>query len=159
MTLPASITIGELSRRTGVATSALRFYESIGLIISERSDANHRRYNRSTVRRVSVIRAAQKVGLSLDQISEALARLPSDRVPLKRDWERMSRAWQRQLDERIAGLMDLREELTSCIGCGCLSLKECGLFNRRDAAARLGPGPRWLLGDDPDDALALDKPA
>ncbi len=153
MTLPAQITIGELSQRTGVATSALRFYESVGLISAERSAANHRRYNRATIRRVSVIRAAQNVGLSLDEIARALASLPSNRVPLKRDWERMSRAWQEQLDERIAGLAALRADLTSCIGCGCLSLQTCSLFNRRDAASRLGSGPRYLLGDDPGSVL------
>lgn len=154
MTLPAWITIGDLAKRTGVATSALRFYEAEGLITSERTDGNQRRFNRATIRRVSVIRAAQRCGLSLDEISAALAKLPGDRVPLKRDWERMSAAWQRQLDEHIAGLQALREELTSCIGCGCLSLQKCALFNRQDAAARLGPGPRYLLGDDPDEVMA-----
>ncbi|HSH22131.1 MAG TPA: redox-sensitive transcriptional activator SoxR [Candidatus Caenarcaniphilales bacterium] len=154
MTLPAWITIGELAQRTGVATSALRFYEAQGLIHSERSEGNQRRFNRSTVRRVSVIRAAQRCGLSLDEIAAALEKLPIDRVPLKRDWERMSRAWQKQLDERISGLQALRADLTDCIGCGCLSLQNCALFNRRDAAARLGPGPRYLLGDDPDEVMA-----
>lgn len=153
MTLPTWITIGELARRTGVATSALRFYEAAGLIRSGRTEGNQRRFDRSTIRRVSVIRAAQSCGLTLDEISFALARLPTDRVPLKRDWERMSTAWQRQLDERIAGLQALREDLTSCIGCGCLSLQRCSLFNRRDAAARRGPGPRYLLGDDPDEVM------
>jgi MerR family redox-sensitive transcriptional activator SoxR len=151
MTLPAQITIGELAQRTGVATSALRFYESAGLIASERTSGNQRRYNRSTIRRVSVIRAAQACGLSLDEISAALATLPRDRVPLKRDWERMSAAWQSQLDTRIAGLQALRADLASCIGCGCLSLSKCSLFNRRDAAARLGSGPRYLMGDRPED--------
>ena len=151
MTLPAWITIGELAQRTGVATSALRFYEARGLITSERTEGNQRRFNRSVIRRVSVIRAAQACGLSLDAIAAALVSLPSDRVPLKRDWERMSAAWQRQLDDRIARLQALREDLTSCIGCGCLSLQKCSLFNRGDAAARLGSGPRYLLGDDPQD--------
>ena len=149
MTLQARVTIGELAQRTGVATSALRFYEAQGLIGSDRTEGNQRRFNRSAIRRVSVIRAAQACGLSLDEISAALAALPSDRVPLKRDWARMSAAWQRQLDERIAGLQALREELTSCIGCGCLSLQNCKLVNRSDAAAGLGSGPRYLLGDDP----------
>jgi MerR family redox-sensitive transcriptional activator SoxR len=153
LTLPASITIGELAQRTGIATSALRFYEQQGLIRSERTEGNQRRYNRATIRRVSVIRAAQSCGLSLDQIAAALENLPKDRVPLKRDLERMSAAWRRQLDERIAALQALSNELTSCIGCGCLSLQKCGLLNRQDAAARLGPGPRYLLGDDRDDAL------
>lgn len=155
MTLPAWITIGELAQRSGVATSALRFYESQGLISSRRTAGNQRRYARATIRRVSIIRAAQACGLSLDEIGAALQKLPSERVPLKRDWERMSRAWQKQLDQRIAGLRALREELTDCIGCGCLSLQRCGLFNRRDTAARLGPGPRYLLGDDPDEVMAL----
>ena len=149
MTLPAQITIGELAQRTGVATSALRFYEARGMIRSERTEGNQRRFNRSVIRRVSVIRAAQACGLSLDEIAAALVTLPGDRVPLKRDWERMSAAWQRQLEDRIAGLQALREDLTSCIGCGCLSLQKCNLFNRQDAAARLGSGPRYLLGDDP----------
>lgn len=153
MTLPAWITIGDLAKRTGVATSALRFYEAGGLIRSERTEGNQRRFNRSTIRRVSVIRAAQRCGMSLDEIAIALDKLPRDRVPLKRDWERMSSAWQRQLDDRIAGLQTLREELTSCIGCGCLSLQKCALFNRQDAAARFGPGPRYLLGDDPDEVM------
>lgn len=149
MTLPAQITIGDLGRRTGVATSALRFYEAQGLITSDRTEGNQRRFHRSAIRRVSVIRAAQACGLSLDEIAAALAALPSDRVPLKRDWERMSAAWQRKLDERIGGLQALRQQLTSCIGCGCLSLQNCKLVNRTDAAARLGTGPRYLLGDDP----------
>ncbi len=153
MTLPAWITIGELAHRTGVAPSALRFYEQQTLIRSERTDGNQRRFNRSTIRRVSVIRAAQRCGLSLQEIATALDSLPRDRVPLKRDWERMSTCWQRQLGERIAGLQALREELTSCIGCGCLSLQKCALFNRQDAAARLGAGPRYLLGDDPDEVM------
>jgi MerR family transcriptional regulator, redox-sensitive transcriptional activator SoxR len=154
--LPEQITIGELARRTGVATSALRFYEAQGLIQSERTDGNQRRYHRSVVRRVSVIRAGQACGLSLEEISAALATLPADRVPMKRDWERMSAAWQRQLDARISALEALRNDLSSCIGCGCLSMTKCNLFNRRDAAARLGTGPRYLLGDRPEDAMATE---
>ncbi|MDP8904859.1 MAG: redox-sensitive transcriptional activator SoxR [Chloroflexota bacterium] len=153
MSLPLEITIGELARRTGVATSALRFYEARGLISAQRSEGNQRRYNRATVRRVSVIRAAQRCGLTLDEIAAALEGLPTDKVPLKRDWQRMSRVWQRQLDERISGLQALREELADCIGCGCLSLQRCNLLNKGDVAARLGSGPRYLLGDDPDDVV------
>ena len=157
MTLPARITIGELAQRTGVAPSALRFYESLGLIRSERTQGNQRRFQRQMVRRVSVIRAAQRCGLSLDEITAALRTLPDDRAPLKRDWERMSRAWRKQIDARIRALELLREDLTGCIGCGCLSLQKCSLFNASDAAARLGAGPRYLLGDTPQDAL--DRPA
>lgn len=143
------LTIGEVAQRSGVATSALRFYESKGLIESVRTDGNQRRFSRSTIRVVSVIRAAQAIGLTLGEIQVALEALPAQRTPTKADWERMSRIWRDQLDERIAGLQSLREDLTGCIGCGCLSLKACALYNPRDAAARLGSGPRYLLGDDP----------
>lgn len=143
------LTIGEVAQRSGVATSALRFYESKGLIESVRTDGNQRRFARSTIRVVSVIRAAQAIGLTLKEIQFALEALPDQRTPTKADWERMSRVWRDQLDERIAGLQSLREDLTGCIGCGCLSLKACALYNPQDAAARLGTGPRYLLGDDP----------
>lgn len=143
------LTIGEVAQRSGVATSALRFYESKGLIESVRTDGNQRRFSRSTIRVVSVIRAAQAIGLTLGEIQVALEALPAQRTPTQADWERMSRIWRDQLDERIAGLQSLREDLTGCIGCGCLSLKACALYNPRDAAARLGSGPRYLLGDDP----------
>jgi len=143
------LTIGDVARRSGVATSALRFYESKGLIESVRTVGNQRRFSRCTIRVVSVIRAAQANGLTLKEIQVALEALPDQRRPTKADWERMSRVWRDQLDERIAGLQSLREDLTGCIGCGCLSLKACALYNPRDAAARLGTGPRYLLGDDP----------
>ena len=149
--LPLLITIGELSVRSGVATSALRFYEASGLIGSERTTANQRRYERATLRRVAFIRAAQRVGLSLDEIRAAIAHLPTDRTPTRRDWQRLSKAWRARLDERIAELEDLRDDLTGCIGCGCLSLRRCSLFNRQDRAAPKGAGARYLLGDDPDD--------
>ena len=139
------ITIGELSGRTGVATSALRFYEERGLITPERTTGNQRRYRRSTIRRVSVIRAAQRCGLSLDEITEAMAILPSDRPARRDDWARMSSAWRERLDERIAALELLRDDLSSCIGCGCLSLARCSLLNPQDSAARLGPGARYLI--------------
>ena len=139
------ITIGELSGRTGVATSALRFYEERGLITSERTTGNQRRYRRSTIRRVSVIRAAQRCGLSLDEITEAMAILPSDRPARRDDWARMSSAWRERLDERIAALELLRDDLSSCIGCGCLSLARCSLLNPQDSAARLGSGARYLI--------------
>jgi len=145
------IAIGEVSERTGIAPSALRFYESEGLVSSVRSDGGHRRYHRDVLRRLSFIRVAQNVGLSLDDIRAALSTLPDERTPTKEDWTRLSRSWGPIIDERIALLVNLREKLTSCIGCGCLSLKACGLYNPLDMASELGPGPRWLLGDVPPD--------
>lgn len=145
------ITIGELAARSGMATSALRYYERRGLIASERTEGNQRRYRRATLRLVSFIRAAQEVGLSLDEIAAALARLPDDRVPTKRDWQRLAGPWRRRVDERIAELERLRADLAGCIGCGCLSLRRCSLMNRDDQARRLGTGPRYLLGDEPPD--------
>lgn len=142
------ITIGELSERTGVAHSALRFYEAEGLISSSRSSGGQRRYHREVIRRVSFIRIAQKVGLSLEQIRDALESLPKGRTPTKADWARLSNAWRPQLDEQIAMLVRLRNDLTSCIGCGCLSLKTCSLYNSGDEAATLGQGPRYLLSDE-----------
>jgi MerR family transcriptional regulator, redox-sensitive transcriptional activator SoxR len=142
------LTIGEMAERTGVAPSALRFYESEGLISTTRSSGGQRRYARSTLRRVAFIRVAQRVGLSLDEIRDAMAALPSSRTPTKSDWSRLSASWRPRLDEQIAVLERLRDELSSCIGCGCLSLRSCTLYNPGDAAARTGPGPRYLLGDD-----------
>lgn len=141
------ISIGELGERTGVATSALRFYEAEGLISSVRSPGGQRRYEREVIRRVSFVRIAQSVGLSLDEIRSALASLPRSRTPTQADWTRLSRAWRPQLDEQIALLQRLRDQLDSCIGCGCLSLRRCALYNQGDRAATLGPGPRYLLGD------------
>jgi MerR family transcriptional regulator, redox-sensitive transcriptional activator SoxR len=146
------LTIGELSERADVAPSALRFYEAEGLIESTRSEGGQRRYQRETLRRVSFIRIAQKVGLSLEQIRESLATLPRSRTPTKADWSRLSRSWRPQLDAHIAMLEKLRDELDSCIGCGCLSLRSCALYNTDDAAAGFGPGPRYLLGDRPQPA-------
>jgi len=148
--LPDRITIGDLAARSGVATSALRFYEGRGLIAAERTSGNQRVYPRPTLRRVAFIRAAQAVGLSLDEIARALATLPMDRTPVKRDWERLSTAWRDRLDERIAELEQLRDGLTGCIGCGCLSLRTCRLLNREDRAAGKGAGARYLLGDEPE---------
>jgi MerR family redox-sensitive transcriptional activator SoxR len=145
--LPDRITIGELAARSGVATSALRFYEARRLIAAERTAGNQRVYARPTLRRVAFIRAAQEVGLTLDEIGAALATLPTDRTPVKHDWERLSRAWRDRLDDRIGELERLRDKLTSCIGCGCLSLKTCGLLNRDDRVADNGAGARYLLGD------------
>jgi MerR family redox-sensitive transcriptional activator SoxR len=142
------LTVGELSSRSGVAASALRFYEAEGLIASRRTDGNQRRYARATLRRVALIQAGRAAGISLEEIGEALGSLPHDRTPTKRDWERLSQRWRRDVEDRIARLEGLRDELTSCIGCGCLSLRSCALFNPRDRAAGLGAGARYLLGDE-----------
>lgn len=147
------ITIGELANRSGVATSALRFYETKGLIESTRTDGNQRRYPRATLRRVALIRAGQEVGLSLAELAGALDRLPHDKTPTKEDWRRLSRSWKERLDRQIAELVGLRDELTDCIGCGCLSLKSCAIFNPGDVASDLGTGPRYLLGDSREDAV------
>lgn len=145
--LPDRITIGELAARSGMATSALRFYEEQGLITAERTSGNQRVYPRPTLRRVAFIRAAQAVGLTLDEIAGALATLPAERTPVKRDWERLSLAWRDRLDQRIVELERLRDGLTSCIGCGCLSLRTCRLLNRDDRVSAKGSGARYLLGD------------
>lgn len=142
------LTIGEVSARAGVAPSALRFYEDEGLIDAERSAGGQRRYRPDALRRIAFIRVAQTVGLSLGDIRAALATLPDERTPTRRDWARLARRWQPMLDERIALLEGLRDQLGSCIGCGCLSLDTCGLYNPGDRAASLGHGPRYLLGDD-----------
>jgi MerR family redox-sensitive transcriptional activator SoxR len=144
------MSIGEAARRSGVATSTLRFYESRGLIRSQRVSGNHRRYQRATLRRIAIIRVAQTLGLSLAEIAEAFDSLPAQRNPTRRDWERLSRRWRGQLDKRIADLQNLRDRLGGCIGCGCLSLTNCSLYNAGDSAAGFGPGPRFLLGDEPE---------
>jgi MerR family redox-sensitive transcriptional activator SoxR len=149
--MEAWLTIGEVAQRTGVATSALRFYEREGLVAAERSGGGQRRFHRDALRRIAFIRVAQRVGLTLDEIRDALSSLPLDHAPTKADWARLSRSWRSRLDDQIAVLERLRDELTSCIGCGCLSLKACALYNPDDAAARLGSGPRYLLGDTPAD--------
>jgi MerR family redox-sensitive transcriptional activator SoxR len=145
------LTIGEVAERTGLAPSALRFYETRGLIHSERSEGNQRRYHRDMLRRISFIKVAQNVGLSLEDIAAALATLPDRRTPTKEDWARLSRSWGPVLDEQIAVLQRLRDKLDGCIGCGCLSLKSCHLYNPDDVAASLGPGPRWVLGEGPEE--------
>lgn len=142
------LTIGELASRSGVATSALRFYETKGLIASDRTDGNQRRYLRSTLRRVAIIKAAQEVGLTLGEIADALDTLPHDSTPTRGDWERLSKGWRTRLDQQIKELQALRDELTDCIGCGCLSLQSCAIFNPADTAATRGSGPRYLLGDE-----------
>jgi MerR family redox-sensitive transcriptional activator SoxR len=143
------LSIGEAAKRCGVATSTLRFYESEQLIQSSRGPGNQRRYHRSMLRRISLIKVAQTLGLSLKEISAALDTLPDKRTPTKRDWERLSRHWRDQLDQRIVSLQSMREQLSGCIGCGCLSLKNCALYNPADIAAKQGVGPRFLLGDEP----------
>jgi MerR family transcriptional regulator, redox-sensitive transcriptional activator SoxR len=139
------LSIGELSARSGVAHSALRYYERLGLIHSQRTSGNQRRYEPAQLRRVAFIRIAAAVGLSLDEIRDALASLPEGRTPTKADWERLSRRWRGRIDDQITMLQRLRDNLTGCIGCGCLSLKSCSLYNPGDELAIEGSGPRRLL--------------
>ncbi|RLK62240.1 MULTISPECIES: redox-sensitive transcriptional activator SoxR [Actinokineospora] len=139
-TLPDSLTIGEVADRSGVPHTALRFYEERGLIFSERTSGNQRRYPRAVLRRLAFIRTAQRVGLSLEEIHAALDTLPERRTPTKLDWARLSKAWRTELDARIDALQRLRDNLTSCVGCGCLSLKSCHLVNTDDRLAAFGPG-------------------
>lgn len=141
------LAIGEVADRAGVSPSTLRYYEREGLIEADRSDGGQRRYAREVLRRIAFIRVAQRVGLSLEEIQDALASLPDARTPTAADWGRLSRSWRPRLDQRIAELVRLRDGLDSCIGCGCLSLKVCQLSNPNDVAAALGAGPRWLLAD------------
>ncbi len=140
----AHLTIGQLSERSGVATSALRFYESQGLITSERTAGNQRRYQQAMLRRVAFIRSAQRVGLTLEEIQEALSTLPDGRTPTKADWARLSRGWRPRIEEQIERLERLRDKLDGCIGCGCLSLKTCALNNPDDEVAPRGPGAVFL---------------
>jgi MerR family redox-sensitive transcriptional activator SoxR len=142
--IEAALTIGDVAARSGVATSALRFYEARGLIRSERTRTGHRRYSRAVLRRVAFIVFAQRIGLTLDEIGAELARLARNAVPQRGDWAKLAGPWRRRIDERIAELQRLRDTFTDCIGCGCLSLDRCRLANPGDRAARLGPGPaRW----------------
>jgi MerR family redox-sensitive transcriptional activator SoxR len=141
------LTIGELSARSGVAPSALRFYEERGLIRAERTSGNQRRYPRATLRRIALVRAGRTAGIPLGRIREALDSLPSERTPTRRDWERLSRAWRADIDERISMLEALRDRLTTCIGCGCLSIDRCGLLNPDDEAAAFGAGAHYLRRD------------
>lgn len=151
------LTIGDVAERTGVAASALRFYESEGLVEATRTAGGQRRYARSVLRRIAFVRVAQRVGLSLEEIRDALATLPAGRTPTKADWARLSASWRPRLDDQIAVLERLRDELTSCIGCGCLSLRDCLLSNPDDVAAASGPGPRYLLAGDRPDPLRRDR--
>ncbi len=143
------LTISAVAKRSGVAASALRYYEDRGLISSERAGSGHRRYPRPVLRRIAFIVFAQRVGLTLQEISDELSKLPPGHVPSRRDWTRLSRTWTARIDERIDELERLRAGLTECIGCGCLSLDRCRLANPDDRAAGLGPGPRYWLGDRP----------
>ena len=152
-----TLSIGEVARRTGVKTSALRFYEEKGLIAAVRTPGNQRCYPRDAIRRVSFIRAAQRVGLSLEEVRTVLDGLPAGRTPTREDWDEVATRWKPWLDERIAALERLRDQLSSCIGCGCLSLDRCALYNPDDTAGRLGAGPRYLLEDSPRDPQAKRK--
>lgn len=140
-----TFTVGELAARAGIATSAVRFYEERGLIRSQRTSANHRRYRADALRRVSFVLAAQRVGLTLTEIATVLDQLPDGRTPTAQDWARLAAAWRPRLDEQIATLERLRDTLDGCIGCGCLSLDTCALWNPGDAAATLGAGPRYVV--------------
>ena len=141
------MTISDVSKRSGVAASALRFYEDRGLISSERAGSGHRRFRRPVLRRIAFIVFAQRVGLTLEEIGVELAKLPADHAPNRRDWARLSNSWSARIDQQIAELQRLKAGLTECIGCGCLSLNRCRLANPDDRASRLGPGPRFWIGD------------
>lgn len=141
------LTIGEISKRSGLSVSALRFYEAQGLIASTRNSSGHRRFTRAVLRRISFVTVCQNLGYSLSEIAASLAALPAGRTPTQADWETLAEGFRRDLNDRIARMSDLKDKLEGCIGCGCLSMNTCDLNNRQDLAARLGPGPRWLLRD------------
>lgn len=145
--LPEWLSVGEVAARSGVAASAVRFYEDRGLLAAERTPGNQRRFHRSVLRRVALIRAGQAVGLSLEAIGASLDSLPNSRTPTAKDWERIAVTWRGDLDRHIESLVRLRDDLSGCIGCGCLSLESCALFNANDRASTRGPGARYLLGD------------
>ncbi|MCV0397434.1 MAG: redox-sensitive transcriptional activator SoxR [Rhizobiaceae bacterium] len=147
--METTLLIGQIARRSGVAASALRFYEERGLIRSERAPSGHRRFPRSALRRIAFIVFAQKVGLTLEEIAGELDKLPEGRTPTKTDWKKLSANWSRRIDARIAELEKLKAGLTECIGCGCLSMSKCKLVNPADNAARRGSGPRYWMGDTP----------
>lgn len=146
-TEPATLTVGAVAARCGIAPSAVRYYDEIGLVRSTRTDGGQRRFERDTIRRIAFITAAQAVGRSLEEIGDALAGLPEARTPTHDDWSRVASSWRPRLDEQIERLTALRDQLDACIGCGCLSLEKCAMYNADDGAASLGPGPRYLLGD------------
>ncbi|WP_310621361.1 redox-sensitive transcriptional activator SoxR [Flexibacterium corallicola] len=143
------LTIGQMAERTGLSTSAIRFYEEKGLVTALRNSGGQRRFMRADIRRLSFILVAQEFGFTIAQISEQLARLPEGRAPNKADWTKLSNQFKTHLDERIAKMMELRKKLDSCIGCGCLSMRTCQLYNAGDAASHYGRGPRYILGDTP----------
>lgn len=144
------LTIGELAARSGVASSALRYYESLGMIRSLRTAAGHRRYHRGVIRRVAFIVFAQRIGLMLDEIREELGKLSHQCAPTKADWNRLTSRWKKRIDDAIAEMQLLRDSLNDCIGCGCLTLERCRLANPQDRAAKNGVGPRYWLGDRPE---------
>lgn len=144
------LTIGDVAERTGLAVSAIRFYEEEGLVFPVRNRGGQRRFDRADIRRLSFVMISQGLGFSLPEIREALKSLPQGRTPTKRDWERISARFRRDLDQRIERMQSLREKLDGCIGCGCLSLQNCQLYNADDRARRKGKGPRYLLGDSVD---------
>ncbi|MDQ3693814.1 MAG: redox-sensitive transcriptional activator SoxR [Chloroflexota bacterium] len=144
------LSVGQVAARSGVAVSTLHFYEARGLIQSRRTAGNQRRYRRDVLRRVAIIRVGQRVGIPLRVIREAMAELPAERTPNRQDWERLSTAWREELDRRLEQLARLRDDLTDCIGCGCLSIDRCALRNPRDVLSQEGPGPRRLLIESPD---------
>lgn len=145
------LAIGAVADRTGLAVSAIRFYETKELISSERASSGHRRFRKSVIRRLSFVLISQRLGYSLDEIAAQLAKLPNGRTPTERDWNALAAGFVVDIDERIAGLELLRRKLDECIGCGCLSLEKCGVWNPDDGAAELGDGPRYLLGNTADD--------
>lgn len=144
------LSIGDLADRTGLSVSAIRFYESQNLVTAERNAGGQRRFLRSDIRRLSFVLIAQQFGFTIDEIRRQLQSLPLERTPTKRDWERISRGFRKQLDDKIETLTRLRDHLDGCIGCGCLSLRKCALYNPEDGARRYGAGPRYLLGNRPD---------
>ena len=150
MSIGRGLSIGEVSSRSGLTVSAIRFYEAEGLVFPWRDDGGRRRFSRGDLRRLGFVMAAQKCGFTLPEIRQELDRLPGKRTPTKSDWTRISRRFQAVLDARIVAMTRLRDRLDSCIGCGCLSLRSCALYNPQDRAAAKGPGPRYLIGDDPD---------
>jgi len=156
-TLQPNLSIGELANRTGLAITAIRFYETEGLLAPTRNAGGQRRFKRSDIRRLAFVKISQNLGFSLNEIRKALSTLPDGRTPTKKDWERLSKHFAQQIDQRIAGLVQLRENLSSCIGCGCLSLSSCRLYNPNDAAASLGVGPRYLLGDSSGDVVPVSR--
>ena len=147
MAMKRGLSIGDLARRTGLSVSAIRFYEKKGLITPDRNAGNQRRYEGSDIRRLSFVLIAQQIGLSIEQIKNVMASLPAGRTPTKADWTKIRRRFRETLDQRIAMMQRMRDNLDGCIGCGCLSLKVCGLYNPDDKAERLGVGPRYILSD------------